>query len=164
MYRKIPIEIKPSKTSAKLTYANSFDSEFSLLLRERRSVTLLNMQEAALEVESNMLATCKLKEQSKYFDRDKKGKKEMSSTSTGNSSYKMDEMNKIIKKLSAKVNRLEMENKNLSRPLQEGNLNQLRCHFVAIFLHRERRNNDIQREREKIMKTKECNPLSKIIC
>ena len=67
MYSKILAEIKPSETSSKLTYANSFDSEFSLLLRERSSVTLLNMQEAALEVESNMLTTGKHKEQSEYF-------------------------------------------------------------------------------------------------
>ena len=50
MYGRIPAEIKPSETSAKLTYANAFDHEFSLLSRERRPVTLLNMQEAALEV------------------------------------------------------------------------------------------------------------------
>ena len=43
MYGRIPAEIKPSETSAKLTYANAFDHEFSLLLRERRPVTLLNM-------------------------------------------------------------------------------------------------------------------------
>ena len=61
MYRKIPVEINPSETSSKLTYANSFDSEFSLLLRERISVTLLNMQEAALEFESNMLEQISLK-------------------------------------------------------------------------------------------------------
>ena len=40
MYGRIPTEIKPSKASAKLTYANSFDHEFSLHLREIRSVTL----------------------------------------------------------------------------------------------------------------------------
>ena len=57
-------------------------------------------------------------------------------------------MNKLIKNLFAKVNRLEMENKNLSRPLQEGDPNQFRCPFVPIFLPRERRNNDIQRERK----------------
>ena len=57
MYSKFPAKIKPSETSTKFTYANAFESEFSLLLRERRSVTLLNMQEATLEVESNMLAT-----------------------------------------------------------------------------------------------------------
>ena len=44
MYSKFPTEIKPLETSAKLTYANAFESEFSLLLRERRSITLLNMQ------------------------------------------------------------------------------------------------------------------------
>ena len=70
MYSKFLVEIKPSETSTKLTYANSFESEFSLLLKERRSVTLLNMQEAALEVESNMLATGKLKDHLDYFDQD----------------------------------------------------------------------------------------------
>ena len=44
MYGRIHGKIKPSETSAKLTYANSFDHEFSLNLRERISVTLLNMQ------------------------------------------------------------------------------------------------------------------------
>ena len=43
MYGKIPAEIKPSETFVKLTYANAFDHDFSLLLRERRLVTLLNM-------------------------------------------------------------------------------------------------------------------------
>ena len=53
-YGKILAEIKPSKTSAKLTYANAFDHEFSLLLRERRPVYLLNM-DVELEVEYNIL-------------------------------------------------------------------------------------------------------------
>ena len=48
MYSKMLIEIKPYETSTKLTYANSFDFEFSLLLRERRSVSLLSMQEVSL--------------------------------------------------------------------------------------------------------------------
>ena len=51
MYGRILAEIKPSETSAKLTYANAFDHEFSLHLRERRLVSLLNMHEATLEVE-----------------------------------------------------------------------------------------------------------------
>ena len=61
MYGRIPTEIKPSETSTKLTYANAFDHEFSLLLRERRPVSLLNMQDATLEVESNILASNRLK-------------------------------------------------------------------------------------------------------
>ena len=104
------------------------------------------MQEATLEVESNMLASSKLKEQLEYQEQDKKGKKEMvPSTCTGKTSDKMDEMNKLIKSLFAEVNRLEMENKNQNRPLQEGNPTQFRRPLVPRFLPRERRNNEIQR-------------------
>ena len=63
MHSRIPAEIKPTETLAKLTYANAFDHGFSLLLRERRPVTLLNMQDAALEVESNLLASNRLKKE-----------------------------------------------------------------------------------------------------
>jgi len=75
MYSRIPAKIKPSETSVKLTYANSFDHGFSLLLRERKSVSLQNMQDAALEVESNILASNKLKEETKYQTVDKKVKR-----------------------------------------------------------------------------------------
>jgi hypothetical protein len=40
MYSKIPDEIKPIETSAKIIFANEFDAEFSLLLREIISATL----------------------------------------------------------------------------------------------------------------------------
>ena len=46
-----------------VVYANSFDHEFSLLLRERRPISLLNMQDATLEVESNILASNRLKKE-----------------------------------------------------------------------------------------------------
>ncbi len=35
MYNKIPAEVKPTTTSARLIYASAFDSNFCLLLRER---------------------------------------------------------------------------------------------------------------------------------
>lgn len=60
-YSKIPVEIKPTDTYAKITYANSFDFEFCLFLRERRSATLSLVQDVALEVESNILVAHKLK-------------------------------------------------------------------------------------------------------
>ena len=77
MYGRIPAEIKPSETSAKLTYANAFDHECSLHLRERRPITLLSMQEAALEMESNILASNGLIEHSDHQTYDRKGKKEV---------------------------------------------------------------------------------------
>jgi hypothetical protein len=36
MYSKIPTDIKPIETSAKITYDSSFDPKFCLLVRERR--------------------------------------------------------------------------------------------------------------------------------
>ena len=43
MYSKIPAEEKPTTTSAKLTYASTFYSDFCLLLRERRCATLADL-------------------------------------------------------------------------------------------------------------------------
>ena len=113
MYSRIPAEIKTSETSAKLTYAKSFDHGFSLLLRERKSVSILNMQYVALEVESNILASNKLKEETDYQMVDKKGKKEIiPSNSIGRAlDSKMNEMNKIIKNSSVEIDRLELGNK-----------------------------------------------------
>jgi len=48
MYSKIPVEVKPTPTSTKLNYANDFDSDFCLFLRERRRATLADMQDATL--------------------------------------------------------------------------------------------------------------------
>ena len=55
MHSKIPVEINPIETSTKLTYDYAFDADFSLSLRERRVVSLVNMQEVSLEVESNIM-------------------------------------------------------------------------------------------------------------
>ena len=57
MFRKIPAEIKPTDTSTKITYAYAFDSEFFLLLGEKKSASLSLMQDATLEVESNIVAS-----------------------------------------------------------------------------------------------------------
>jgi hypothetical protein len=68
MYKKIHDEIKPTETMEKITYASAFDSKFCLLLRERRSSSLVHMQDVSLEVESNIVASNKLRGKS---DRDK---------------------------------------------------------------------------------------------
>jgi hypothetical protein len=117
MYGKIPEEIKPSETSAKITFANAFDAKFSFLIRERRASTLILMQDVAIEVESNILAADKLKSRS---DRDrKKQKEELPSSSNLASDSKMDEMDKMLKTLTYEMERLKMEQKQPSRPAKE---------------------------------------------
>ena len=142
MYGRILTEIKPSETSTKITYANAFDHEFSLHLRERRPVSLLNMKEVALEVESNIVASNRLKVNSDQQTYDKKGKKEaapiFSTSQLANS--KIDEMEKLVKILTSKLNKLKLE-KNTNRPSQEGernpnNPNQFRYQFAPMFITR----------------------------
>ena len=53
--------MKPTDTSTRITYENAFDSDFCLLLRERRSASLSLMQDATLEVDSNIFASQKVK-------------------------------------------------------------------------------------------------------
>ena len=84
-------------------------------------MTLLNMQEAALEVESNILASNMLKEHLDHQIFGRKGKKEMiPSTSTYQTTEtRIDEMTKLVKILTAKLNKLELD-KNPNKPTQEG--------------------------------------------
>jgi hypothetical protein len=94
MYNKIPIEIKPTATSTKITYANAFDAEICLLLRERRSITLADMQDATLEVESNILAVEKFKGRG---DR----RKQKGETSSSSVDPNIENMAKMIESLTS---------------------------------------------------------------
>jgi len=105
MYGKIPAEVKPTPTTAKLTYDNAFDPDFYLLLRERRCPTLGDMQEAALEVESNIMATEKLNGQ---VDR-RRLRGEASSSPTSTSEPKLEKMTKMIESLAAEISKLKVE-------------------------------------------------------
>ena len=64
VYNSIPIDIKSLVGSAKLNYADAFYREFALLLRERKSGSLLVMFQDALE-EANMMASEKNKAESR---------------------------------------------------------------------------------------------------
>jgi hypothetical protein len=109
MYNKIPIEINPTDTSAKITYASAFYLEFFLLLRERIYTSLAHMQDATLEIESNIVATNKLRGK---FDRDRR--KSRVESSTYNSSVvhpQVDELTKLVKSFSAEMEKLKLEGK-----------------------------------------------------
>jgi hypothetical protein len=61
MYNKILVEIKPTEASAKISYASAFNPDLCLILRERRATSLAQMQDAAIEVESNVLVIDRLR-------------------------------------------------------------------------------------------------------
>ena len=53
-YNNMPKEIQPLENAAKLYYANTFPPELSLLLLERKSITLQHMFIDCLEVQDNL--------------------------------------------------------------------------------------------------------------
>jgi hypothetical protein len=113
MYKKIPIEIKPTETSANMTYVSDFDLEVFLLLREIRATSLAHMQDAAIEVESNILAVDKIRSKA---DKDRrKGRSEAFTSSSFVSPPQMDEVTKLLKSLPSRMERLEMEGKSSYR-------------------------------------------------
>ena len=101
MYSKIPTEIMPTGTSAMITYANAFEYDFYLLLRERRSASLSLMQDVVLEVESNILASQKVKGR---IDR-KKQPADYSGASA--SKNKIDKMTKLLDNLTVEMSKLK---------------------------------------------------------
>jgi hypothetical protein len=113
MYNKIPTEKNPSEASAKITYSSSFDPNFCLLLRERRATTLTHMQNATVEVESNILVVDQLRNKD---DRDIFRKRpEASPPNSSPLPFQEDEVTKVLKSLSARMERWELEGKPMYR-------------------------------------------------
>jgi hypothetical protein len=109
MYNKIPAKIKPTEASTKITYASAFDPDFCLLLRERRSTSLDHMQDAALEVESNVLAVDRLRNKS---GKDR-GRERYEASTSGSPACQpqVDELTKMVKSISIEMEKMKFEGK-----------------------------------------------------
>jgi len=92
-----------------MTYASAFNPDFCLLLRERRATSLAHMQDATFEVVSNILIANKLRSKD---DRDRgKGRSETPTSSSYVGPPQMDEVTKLLKSLSARMENIELEGK-----------------------------------------------------
>jgi uncharacterized small protein (DUF1192 family) len=116
MYNKIPAEIKPSEAAAQISYASAFDPDFCLVLRERRATSLAQMQDAAIEVESNILVADKLRNKANTDRR--KGRSE-ASTSDSNisgpslSHPQVNELTQLVKILKEEMERIKVERRQM---------------------------------------------------
>jgi uncharacterized small protein (DUF1192 family) len=111
MYNKIPAEVKPSEASAQISYASAFDPEFCLVLRERRATSLAQMQDAAIEVESNILAADRLRNQA---DTDRRKEKSEASTSSPSLPHpQVNELTQVMNFLKEEVERLKVDRKQM---------------------------------------------------
>jgi hypothetical protein len=109
MYNKIPAEINPSEASAQISYAGAFDPELCLLLRERRATSLAQMQDAAIEVESNILAADRLRNKANTDRR--KGRSEASTSGPSLPHPQVNKLTEIMKFLTEEMEILKVERK-----------------------------------------------------
>ena len=108
-YDSILADVKLPPGDVKLHYEDAFDSEFTLLLRERRYVSLTDMMDDAIEVEVNPVASNKTKQRNETIR--VKGEAQ-ASTSQSNPDVKFDMMIKVIEKL---MDKLSIDDKNQNR-------------------------------------------------
>jgi hypothetical protein len=94
-----------------VTFTGAFEPDFALLLRERRSSTLTRMQDNAIEIESNMMESGKLKSNVEIGTKEPRCFREQAGSfgSRKSAEEKMDDMAKIIKYLSNKISRMELD-------------------------------------------------------
>jgi hypothetical protein len=148
MYGKIPDEIKTTEASTKITYANAFDVDFSLLPREIISTTLFSTQKATIEVGSKILSLVWLKTRS-HKDKNKHRDDSHASFNPAMSDPKLDEMTKTLKDRTSEISKLKWEYKYPNRSFQgvgNINLNQFRRpNDAPKIMQRERINYDDQR-------------------
>ena len=117
IYNSLPVQCKPLEEMAKLHYAEGFDDDFSLLLRERRSTTLEDMMNDAIEVEVTLMASKK----GKYRFYTKKVKEEVQpSISQSTADSQIDSMLKVMERM------MEILAENDSRVVKEQNEPQIR--------------------------------------
>ena len=92
-----------------MTFVGSFDPDFAFLLRERRSTYLMKMQDDVLEIESNMMASGKLKAKTKTGNKENRKFKEQGGPSgSGKSSGdRIEEMARVIRELSNRAREIK---------------------------------------------------------
>jgi ribonuclease HI len=118
MYNKIPVEIKPSEASAQISYASAFDPDFCLVLRERRATSLAQMQDASIEVESNILAADRLRSKANTDRRKGKSEASTSDPTISGSSFphpQVNELTQLVNVLKEEMERFKTERKQMNK-------------------------------------------------
>jgi hypothetical protein len=106
VYNSIPTEVKPPPGAAQLRYADSFDSYFSLLPRERRYTTLNDMMNDLIEVEVNLMASGKIKYNPETDMKKVQGEAQPSTSQSSNPKFDL-----MVKTMERLVEKLSLDNK-----------------------------------------------------
>jgi hypothetical protein len=111
IYKSIPTKVKPPPGASQLRYDDSFDNDFSLLLRERRSTTLDDMMmNDAIEVEVNFMASRNIKHNLDIDMKKVQGESQPSTSETSDENFDL-----MMKTMERFVEKISLENKPVIR-------------------------------------------------
>jgi len=102
VYTSIPVEFRPPPGVVQLRYVDSFDNDFTLLLRERRTTNLDTIMRNTIEVEVNMMVSRKIKHRFNRGDKRPQGDVQPSTSRFIDDKFNlmMRTMEKIMEKMS----------------------------------------------------------------
>jgi hypothetical protein len=106
VYNSISTKAKPPLGDAQLRYVESFDSDFSLMLREKRYTTLDDMMNNAIEVEVNLMASGKIKYNLDTNFKKVQGEAQPSTSKTSNEKFYL-----MVKTMERLMEKLSLDNK-----------------------------------------------------
>lgn len=110
LYHKMPPDCKPHVAIAKSRFSKAFDDYFVVMLRERTSRTLEDIQTNVIEVEANRAASTSLKAKEEKAQRKLKLTPEASrSSKTKTEDSKIDEITSLIINLSNRISKIETQ-------------------------------------------------------
>lgn len=121
LYHKMPPDCKPPIAAAKSRFSKAFDDYFVVMIRERTSIILKDMQTNSIEVEANRDGSTTLKAKEEKAQRKLKLTPEASSSSkTKTKDSKIDETTSILRNISNRVSKIETQprttQQTISRP------------------------------------------------
>lgn len=112
VYNAIPAQFKPPPSSAQLQYVEAFDCEFTLLLCKRKSASLADMMNEAVEVEVNLMSAQRNKRNEGEWWWEEENKKKEKEPEQPSTSYNQEaQMGVIMETLERLVENLSVDHR-----------------------------------------------------
>lgn len=110
---KMPPDCKPPVEVVKSRFSKAFNDDFVVMLRERTSRTLEDMQTNAIEVDENRVSLTSLKAKEEKAQRKLKSIQESSSSSSSSKTktedFEIDEITSLLRNLSNIISKIETQ-------------------------------------------------------
>ena len=136
LYHKMPPDCKPPVAATKSRFSKAFVDDFFVILRERTSRTLEDMQINSIKVEANRATLATLKAKEENAQRKLKSSQEASTSSkTKTEDSKIDEITSLLINLSNRISKVETQPRTVQQTVCLSFKTSYKCHSLPYILH-----------------------------